>query len=141
MAVITNAGTGTFTPSCKSSVRDYVLNTYLEAKIANEMGVSVRNITDQTIVRVNSPYANSEGVITKCEKESGVKGLRIDLQKEQNGYAYWQVQWGTGSSKTGGAFAGVLMKVDTDFTMLDLRTALESSFNYTPVKYARLDPN
>jgi len=141
MATITNAGSGTFTNSCPAKTKKFVLETYLEAKIANYMGVSLNNINDLTKVRIDSPYLNSEGIINGYDKEKGwVPNLRIDLQKEQNGYACIQVQYGTGMKNNGGAYAGVLMKVDTEFTFNDLRTAFESSFNYYPVSYARLDP-
>jgi hypothetical protein len=141
MATITNAGTGSFTPSCPNKTKNLILGDYLDAKIANYMGVSLSSIDDFTTVRVDSPYANSEGVINSMKNERGfVTGLRIDLQKEQSGYATFQVQYGTGNGANGGAYAGVLMRVNTDFTMNDLRTALAASFDYTPVKYARLDP-
>ncbi|SMG07927.1 hypothetical protein SAMN05661096_00093 [Marivirga sericea] len=141
MATITNAGTGSFTPDCSNKTKNLVLGDYLDAKIANYMGISISSINDFTTVRVDSPYANSEGVIKSMESEKGfVRGLRIDLQKEQDGYATFQVQWGTGNGAKGGAYAGVLMRVNTNFTMNDLRTALAASFNYIPVKYARLDP-
>jgi len=141
MATITNAGTGSFTPDCSKRTKNLVLDDYLDAKIANYMGESSQNISDSTTVRVNSPYANSEGVINSMTGKNGfVQGLRIDLQKEQNGYATFQVQWGRGNGKNGGAFAGVLMLVNTNFTLGDLREALKASFNFSPVKYARLDP-
>lgn len=141
MATITNAGTGTFNSNCPSKTKKLVLGDYLIGKIANLMGISINDVDDFTTVRVDSPYSNSEGVIKRYEKYPGfVKGLRIDLQKEQDGYACFQVQYGTGSGNNGGAYAGVLMKVGTNFTFNELRTALESSFNYSPVKYARLDP-
>lgn len=141
MPTITNAGTGNFTPNCPSKTKKLILGDYLEGKIANLMGVPLSAINGATNVRVNSPYANDEGVIKRYESEPGfVKGLRIDLQNEQNGYACFQVQWGRGNGTNGGAYAGVLMRVDQNFTFAKFKEALSSSFDFNPVKYARLDP-
>jgi hypothetical protein len=101
------------------------------------MGVPRRNVNDNTIVRVDAPYANSEGVTGNKDilgQKGFVDGLRIDLQKAQthggNDYATWQVQWGRGNNgKTGGAYAGALMQVDTDFTVAEFRQALSNSFD------------
>ena len=128
---------------CPAKTKKLILEDYLIGKIANLMGIAIDDVNDLLPIRIESPYSNSEGVIKRYENSPGfVKGLRIDLQKEQTGYACFQVQYGTGgsNSKKGGAYAGVLMKVDTDFTFNDLKTSLTCSFNYQPVKYARLDP-
>ncbi|MBO9881043.1 hypothetical protein [Xanthomonas sp. D-109] len=140
MATYTNNGTGTFSTATKK-IRTHVLDEYLATKIANYVGVSRNKVNDTTVIRIPANYANSEGVIPDMEL---VKGLRVDLQKKQshggNAYATWQVQWGTGSGSTGGAYAGVLMRVDTDFTFAQFRQAMSDSFGYTPGAYCRLDP-
>lgn len=139
MATITNANTGKFNDKCLKATRDFVLGEYLDAKMANLMGVSLNAINDLTPIRIDSPYNNSEGIIKGYEKE---KGLRIDLQKQQGDYACFQVQYGTGGSngKKGGAYAGVLMLVNNNFVLGHLREALRFSFDLKPVQYARLDP-
>ncbi|PPU93909.1 hypothetical protein [Xanthomonas albilineans] len=141
MTTYTNNNTGTFS-SASSKIRDHVLEDYLAAKIANYVGIRRDDVNDATVIRIPANYANSEGVIKGMEL---VKGLRVDLQAAQvhggNRYATWQVQWGTGSGgKNGGAYAGVLMRVDTDFTFAEFRQAMRESFGYTPGAYCRLDP-
>ncbi len=141
MTTYTNNGTGTF-GSASNAIRKHVLDNYLAAKIANHLGIRRSDVNDGTVIQVPASYANSEGVISGMEL---VKGLRVDLQRAQahdgNTYATWQVQWGTGSNgKTGGAYAGVLMRVATDFTFAEFRQAMSESFGYTPGAYCRLDP-
>ncbi len=101
MAQFSNNNTGNFT-ACKSSIKDFVLNQYLAAKIARLKGMPIDEILGGTLVRIDSPYANDEGVIHTFDWEPG---LRVDLQKSQNHgnlvYATWQVQWGTGMKKKG----------------------------------------
>ncbi|NIJ84080.1 hypothetical protein FHY35_001035 [Xanthomonas arboricola] len=141
MTTYTNNGTGTFS-SATTKIRKHVLDDYLAAKIANHVGIRRSEVNDATVIQVPANYANSEGVIADMEE---VKGLRVDLQRAQthdgNAYATWQVQWGTGSGgRTGGAYAGVLMRVATDFTFAEFRNAMSASFGYTPGAYCRLDP-
>ncbi|MBB3824075.1 hypothetical protein [Xanthomonas arboricola] len=141
MTTYTNNGTGTFS-SASSKIRKHVLDDYLTAKIANYVGIGRSKVNDDTVLQVPADYANSEGVIVGMDL---VKGLRVDLQRAQthdgHSYATWQVQWGTGSDgKTGGAYAGVLMRVATDFTFAEFRNAMRESFGYTPGAYCRLDP-
>jgi hypothetical protein len=139
MAQFSNNNTGNFT-TCSNSTKDFVLNQYLAAKIARLRGMPIDEILGGTPVRIDSPYANDEGVIHGFEYE---KGLRVDLQKPQNHgnlvYATWQVQWGTGmKNNKGGAYAGVLMRTDTDFNFFNFKDAMKLSFQWG--KYCRLDP-
>ncbi len=149
MATLTNNHTGAFTGKMSNKTYNLVvgknsLGDYLQAKIANMEGLKLDNVDGDTPIRIDSPYANSEGVIKSMEKETGfVKGLRIDLQKEQTHnnvkYATFQVQWGRGSDgKNGGAYAGALMRVDTTFDVSDLREALGRSDGSQT--YWRIDP-
>ncbi|MEE7547156.1 hypothetical protein HF319_09035 [Xanthomonas sp. Kuri4-1] len=140
MTTYTNNGTGTFS-SASRNIRDHVLDAYLAAKIANYVGINRNEVDDDTVIRVPAEYANSEGTISGMEL---VRGLRVDLQRTQThggaAYATWQVQWGTGSGRNGGAYAGVLMRVDTNFTFAEFREAMRRSFGYAPGAYCRLDP-
>jgi len=142
-AVFNNNNTGTFN-TCSATVRDHVLGAYLKAKIANLIGVSREAIMWGQPIMFSFPYANDEGVIKGFDIE---KGLRIDLQKAQlhkdqagkdQHYACLQVQWGTGSKNTGGAYAGALIRVSHVFSLLTIHDALEKSFEWG--KYCRVDP-
>ena len=149
MATLTNNNSGDFTGRMSAKTYNLVvgkktLGDYLQAKIGNMEGIKPDNVDGDTHIRIDSPYANSEGVIKSMEKKTGfVKGLRIDLQKEQKHnnvkYATFQVQWGKGSDgKTGGAYAGALMRVNTTFNVSNLREALARSDG--DQKYWRIDP-
>ncbi|WP_293333424.1 hypothetical protein [Microcoleus sp. CAWBG58] len=134
----TNNRTGSFDRS-NSAIKKCVLNEYLPIKVATYMGVPLKNVNDNTIVRVNQPYNNSEG---ELNNPCNVKGLRIDLQRPQTInnriYATWQVQYGTGQGSNGGAYAGALMLTNTNFILAQFRQALEGSFNIN--SYCRMDP-
>lgn len=141
MATYTDSKKGTF-DKCSSKIEQHVLNTCLAVKIANYMGISIKNVNDQTNIHVDSPYNNSEGTLKGSWVKGMPKGLRVDLQKEQNhngqGYAAWMVQWGVGMGKKGGAYAGVLMLVNQNFTLGEFKTAMQKSFEYG--SYCLLDP-
>lgn len=146
MTSYTNNATGAFTSrsgknACTSRIRKHVLESYLAAKVANLLGIRLEKVTDDVVIRIPAKYANSEGVIKSQEE---ITGLRVDLQAAQRHgehlYAAWQVQWGTGSGSNGSAYAGVLMRVDTDFTFAEFRQAMGESFGYDPGAYCRLDP-
>jgi len=149
MATIVDNQTGGFTGAMNATTYDLVVGTnalglYLQAKIGQLTGRKPDEVLLGTPIKIPSNYANSEGVINSMKGENGfVKGLRIDLQKAQTHnnvkYATFQVQWGTGSNgTTGGAYAGALMRVDTEFGVGDLREALGNS-NRTQT-YWRIDP-
>jgi hypothetical protein len=140
--IYTNNDSGNFV-GCDKKTQAHILDSYLNAKIANLFGITRGAVAPGTVVKFVSKYNNDEGVIKDMEME---KGLRIDLQKAQkitvnnkeNTYACLQVQWGTGQKKTGGAYAGVLILTEQAFTVVTIRTALEKSFGW--LKYCRIDP-
>ncbi|MEZ2304145.1 MAG: hypothetical protein ACBR13_20460 [Microcoleus sp.] len=142
--ILTNNNTGKFTGNAKKTTIELVLGNYLIAKIANLIGVSVKDIQDETEIEIVSNYGNDEGEIFNMSQQNGfVQGLRIDLQScqmhNQLKYATFQVQWGTGmDGKKGGAYAGALMRVDTKFPVSLLREALQNSFQTQT--YWRIDP-
>jgi hypothetical protein len=149
MATFTNAQSGKFTGPCAGDTRDLVigdnrLGPYLQAKMSSMLGKKPDEVMLGTPLTIPTKYNNSEGVITSMTQETGfVKGLRIDLQKAQvvgaNTYATFQVQWGTGmDGKKGGAYCGALMRVNTQFSVGDLREALRRSLESQT--YWRIDP-
>lgn len=140
-AVFTETGTGSFTPS-NNTIAKFVVNHYLPEKLGAVFGAWARN--DTATVTFERSYAVSEGVIKGMEKQSEVKGLRVDLQEAQTHdgiqYACLQVQWGTGMKKNGGAYAGVLVRVDTPFLVSDIKEGLMKSFKATNSTYVKMDP-
>jgi hypothetical protein len=142
-AVYNNNNTGNFT-ECSATIRDHVLDDYLKGKMGRILGINPKALLWGQPLVFAHPYNNDEGVIKAYEI---VKGLRIDLQKaqvhnDQHGkprtYACLQVQWGTGSKNTGGAYAGALIRVDCVFSLANIRDALELSF--ATQSYCRVDP-
>jgi hypothetical protein len=149
MATITNNNSGKFTGPCSKETLDLVigdkrLGPYLQAKMGSMLGKKTDEVLLGTPFKIPAKYNNSEGVISSMTSEDGfVKGLRIDLQKAQevgtNSYATFQVQWGTGmDGKNGGAYCGALIRVDTEFSVGDLRQALSESLGSQT--YWRIDP-
>eukprot|EP01105_Mastigella_eilhardi_P024991 TRINITY_DN6646_c0_g1_i1.p1 TRINITY_DN6646_c0_g1~~TRINITY_DN6646_c0_g1_i1.p1 ORF type:complete len:1877 (-),score=388.06 TRINITY_DN6646_c0_g1_i1:133-5763(-) len=129
----------------------HVLHRYLPRKIAKYLGEHVQRVGDGTVVRVSAPYSPCEGKIKGMWEQfekCGIVDLRVDLQPAapaftnhfgDQSWAHWQVQFGPSkvcvrSSRAlpgrdaVGAYAGVLMRTDTDFTLAQFRHALELSF-------------
>jgi hypothetical protein len=149
MPLFTDNKSGTFTGKMSADTFDLVigktlLGGYLQAKMGARLGKPADEVLLGTPLMIQSNYANDEGVINAMKNEKGfLKGLRIDLQKAQkhNGFKYAtiQVQWGTGmDGKKGGAYAGALIRVDTEINVGNLREALTKS-NESQT-YWRIDP-
>ena len=144
MATFTNNNSGKFTGPCTAKTRDLVIGEYLQAWMGKYLGIKPAKVQDGTEFTIPAKYNNIEGVIKSMEGEPGfVKGLRIDLQKAQvvsgTTYGTFQVQWGTGmDGKNGGAYFGALVKVDTQFTVGNLREAFLDSLGSQT--YWRIDP-
>lgn len=149
MANFTNNQSGNFTGGCAKDTKNLLvgldtLGLYLQAKMANIIGKKSDEVLLGTPFKIPANYNNDEGVIDAMKNETGfVTGLRIDLQKPQtvgtNTYATFQIQWGTGmDGRRGGAYAGALVRVDTLFSVGDLRDALTQSLSTQT--YWRIDP-
>jgi len=132
---------------------DHVINKYLPRKLANLLGISVKEITDDTPVRLSRKHGASEGKIYGMWEQfakSGIIDLRVDLQPQRKEghtshygdeeFANWQVQFGAskvckvssqarpGKTDMAGAFAGVFMRTEVSFSLGDLKRAMALSF-------------
>ncbi len=137
----------------KQQLVDHVLEKYIPRKLAQYLGLPLKSLTDETIIRIPSKHEGSEGKIhgmwEQFVKSDGILDLRVDLQPPRREgrtshygdaeYANWQIQFGPSkvcksSSRArpglteAGAFAGILMRTDTDFHVADFKRAMALSF-------------
>jgi hypothetical protein len=134
-------------------LRDHVLDRYLGRKVCNYIGLPPAELSPSTPVRIPDHYQAEEGKIKglwEMFEKDGIIDLRVDIQPPRAAgftdhfgdrqYCHWQVQFGPSkvckrSSRAkpncdrAGAFAGVLVQTNRDFTFQQLQDAMRESFS------------
>jgi predicted kinase len=135
----------------KLSIIEYTVDVYLPAKIASLL--KIKHATGKTTLTIPKGYKPAEGKLKghwEQFSKNNILDLRIDLQPHtksiytmHNGneeYALLLVQYGLQNNNRipKGSLAGILVPVDTEYSLKEYQTALQTSFtNFQIVKMRR----